>query len=72
MNHSVDLWIDCSVSIFDEAYNSTFTIGICKNMMPHNSGENAGAIETTADNRTIIVGRYNESELVSGSKYSNI
>jgi len=51
--------------------NSTYTIGVCANVLPENQTEYAGAIENTQDNQTIIIGRYNSSELMSGGVYGH-
>ena len=59
----------CRVTVKDKKFNSTYSIGICKNLMPDEWDQHAGALEHTQDNRTIILGRYNDSAIMYGCEY---
>ncbi|XP_067951070.1 cation-dependent mannose-6-phosphate receptor-like [Watersipora subatra] len=65
----IDKLAGSSVKINDPKFNSTYEIGVCKNLLEANETEYAGAVETTMDGQKIIVGRYNESVLMAGSHW---
>ena len=58
----------CRIEVKSDEFNSTFEIGICTNVLGNNqSYDHAGAVEYPVNGTAIIIGRYNESDIMLGS-----